>query len=342
MTLARKHQICLKSTPYYHIVNRCVRRAFLCGHDKLTGKDFSHRKQWLVDRIKYLGEIFSIRICAFAVLSNHYHLVLCVDTDMSESWTHEEILLRYGKIHNTKNISALLKNENNLTETERDEITKTVETWRQRLTDISWFERCLNENIARAANKEDETNGRFWHGRFKSQPLLDDAALITCMIYVDLNPIRAGVADSLETSDFTSIQARLRDHLKINSATLHDADPRKHNTRDDFLLPFLNERRESATGTCLPIMYQHYYELIDATGRGIKSGKRGWISEKSPSILDKLGINSHKWLDSVSNYRSNFPSAIGAVDAIKKYINSTGKRKWCVGISACSSLYPRL
>ena len=79
MTQARDSQISLSDTPYYHCMARCVRRAYLCGEDRLTGQDYSHRRGWIVNKLKELSGVFAIDICAYAVMSNHYHVVLRVD-----------------------------------------------------------------------------------------------------------------------------------------------------------------------------------------------------------------------------------------------------------------------
>ena len=79
MAIARASQIHLDSTRYYHCISRCVRRAFLCGRDSCTNQSFDHRKRWLVDRMKTLSEVFSIRVCAYSIMSNHFHVVLYVD-----------------------------------------------------------------------------------------------------------------------------------------------------------------------------------------------------------------------------------------------------------------------
>ncbi|WP_240352513.1 transposase [Agarivorans sp. Alg241-V36] len=87
MTRAREQQICLDSTPYYHCICRCVRRAYLCGEDRVTGTSFEHRKQWIVDKFTQLTQVFSVEVCAYAVMSNHYHLVLRVNQEQAEQWS---------------------------------------------------------------------------------------------------------------------------------------------------------------------------------------------------------------------------------------------------------------
>ncbi len=92
MTQARRNQISLADTPYYHCINRCVRRAFLCGEDQVTGNSYEHRKQWIVDRLKGLAAVFSIDICAYAIMSNHYHVVLRVKPKLAGEWDTEEVV----------------------------------------------------------------------------------------------------------------------------------------------------------------------------------------------------------------------------------------------------------
>ena len=78
-------QVSLEATPFYHCYVRCVRRAFFsCGDDFSTGENYDHRKQWIVSRLKFLSYVYSIDICAYAIMSNHYHVVLHVDKKRAE------------------------------------------------------------------------------------------------------------------------------------------------------------------------------------------------------------------------------------------------------------------
>ena len=96
MTIARSRQIDLSATPYYHCINRCVRRAFLCGTDQQSGQSYEHRRGWIADKIKFLSESFAIDIASYAVLSNHYHVILRVDKDEADSWSREEVHRRWN------------------------------------------------------------------------------------------------------------------------------------------------------------------------------------------------------------------------------------------------------
>jgi len=135
---------------------------------------------------------------------------LHVDQERALSWSNAEVVERWCGLYNGHVLVERWRNGDDLTPAELEAVSGLIETYRQRLADLSWYMRCINEAVARLANEEDGCKGRFWEGRFKSQALLDEGALLTCMTYVDLNPIRAAIAETPEGSDFTAIQARLR------------------------------------------------------------------------------------------------------------------------------------
>jgi len=118
MTRAREQQISLSDTPYYHCINRCVRRAFLCGEDRFSGQNYDHRKQWIVDQIKHLSSVFAIDVCAYAVMSNHYHVVLKVDVEKLASWSDDEVLHRWRRLFKGNFLKDRYLNDQVLTEAE--------------------------------------------------------------------------------------------------------------------------------------------------------------------------------------------------------------------------------
>ncbi len=222
--ICRQTQVSLDDTPFYHCISRCVRRAFLCGEDTFSGKNYEHRRQWIVDRLKELTSVFAIDICSYAVLSNHTHTVLYVDKTRAEAWTETEVVERWTAFYKSNQLVERYLAGETTTQAERDVAAINIETWRTRLYDLSWFMRGLNEFIARKANEEDNCTGRFWEGRFKNQALLDEAAILICMQYVDLNPIRAGIAETPEGSDFTSIQERMQASTAMKEAAMDTPD----------------------------------------------------------------------------------------------------------------------
>jgi len=161
MGYARKNLVSLQDTPYYHCIARCVRRAWLWGVDEYAGKDYSHRKEWVIDRLAQLCDMFAIEVCAFAVMSNHYHLVLHVDAQRTRAWTKQEVIERWNRLFGVPTLVERWKS-GEAVESELQVAEAIIEGWRHRLCDISWFMRCLNEHLARLANAEDQCTGRFW------------------------------------------------------------------------------------------------------------------------------------------------------------------------------------
>lgn len=314
MPKPRKALVSLEATPYYHCVSRCVRRAFLCGADNQTGKSFEHRRQWIEDRMKTLAAVFAVDLCAYAVMSNHYHVVLHVDREEAAGWSDAEVIRRWQELFVGHPMTQRYLAGDELLEVERKLVAELVALWRNRLSDISWYMRCLNEAIARQANEEDNCTGRFWEGRFKSQALLDEKALAACLAYVDLNPIRAGIAATPEASDHTSIQER------IQAALVGNAEQPSH------LLPFAgNPREEMPKG--LPFRLEDYLELVDWTGRILRDDKRGAIPAHLPPILERLHIDPRYWLHMTRNFESRFKSLVGAAYKLKAACQSLGYRR---------------
>ena len=314
MPKPRKALVSLEATPYYHCVSRCVRRAFLCGDDAHSGKSFEHRRQWIQDRMRLLADVFAVDLCAFAVMSNHYHVVLHVDRLEAEGWDDAEVIRRWRLLFAGHPLARRYLAGEELLDVERALVSDLVALWRERLTDISWYMRCLNEAIARQANAEDLCSGRFWEGRFKSQALLDEKALAACLAYVDLNPIRAGVAETPEASDHTSIQERIR------AVLAGDAEQPHH------LMPFAgNPREEMPKG--LPFRLEDYLELVDWTGRILRDDKRGAIPAHLPPILERLQIAPRYWLHMTKHFESRFKGLVGAAYRLKAACEALGYRR---------------
>ncbi|HDH08354.1 MAG TPA: transposase [Gammaproteobacteria bacterium] len=327
MPRSRKSQISLDDTPYYHCICRCVRRAFLWGVDQYSGKDYSHRKQWVVEKLAELSGIFAIDVCAYAVMSNHYHVVLYVDKEQALSWSDETVIEHWSRLFSLPVLVSRYQNGQCHSAAERDAVRQLVATWRQRLHDISWYMRCLNEPLARRANVEDHCSGRFWEGRFRSQALLDEAGLLTCMAYVDLNPIRAGINPTPESSDFTSIQARIQ--------ALQSETPQV----DSLPLKAFHTPGSKDPADTLPYSFQDYLALIDWTGRAVREDKRGSISEGIPTILERINIDPDQWQQLMQPRGKLFSSAIGRIDTMRLYAQSIGQ-SWCQGMGASQALFP--
>jgi REP element-mobilizing transposase RayT len=329
MTRARATLVSVEDTPYYHCIGRCVRRAFLCGFDAQSQTSFEHRRGWMHERLALLTDTFAIELCAYALMSNHYHLVVKLSPGRTNNWSDREVIERWTTVYAGTAAARRYLNHEPLDDAEKAEVSRNIQTWRARLGDLSWFMRSLNEHIARKANAEDQCTGHFWESRFKSQALLDETALITAMAYVDLNPIRAKMATSIETSDFTSGQERYA-HLKSpESVSNHSIKPR--------LIPFVEAEHQHALDH-LPFNLKDYLDLIDATGRLVVTGKRGFIPGQQPRLLDTLNVEPRQWFDTVIQLQAHYELAVGAPAQLIQLAKRWGKQ-WLHGIRHARRLY---
>lgn len=301
----------------YHCISNCVRRAYLCGEDSLTGRNYNHRKDWVRDRLIFLTEVFSIDVLAYALMDTHAHTMLRTRPDLRDSLDDKQILERWQKLYPLRSPND--EQEKKMINETRLLDKKYMDKLRKRLTSISWFMKSLNEYIARKANKEDECKGRFWEGRFKCQLLADETALVTCSVYVDLNPIRAKMASTPEESEFTSIKERI-DSIKEQKLA-SSVEPKL------WISPI--ENNEDKKGY-LPFSLIEYINLVDQTGREIRKDKRGAIPSNLAPILERIGINSKSWIETSCSFGKWFGTIVGN----QKSLNAHAKRisrKWLKG-----------
>lgn len=293
MTYPRSHLVD-PTGGVYHVCSRCVRRAFLCGTDRETGRDFNHRRVWIEARIHQLSRLFAVDLLGYAVMSNHYHIVLQLLPDVAMQWSDDEVVDRWLSLFSRQGPEAEFRAER-----ERQALLQNTErllVLRERLGSLSWFMRCLNEPIARLANREDQCKGRFWEGRFKSQRLLDEAAVLAAMVYVDLNPMRAGIATGVEDSHHTSIQYRDRSQA------------------GDEELEAIN------SGNALPIecSLDEYKALLVWTA--LSQRKARPISQEARSMLKKLSTpHPEVWLNHYLPRPEHWQRAIGSLQSLKDY-----------------------
>nr|WP_236987415.1 transposase [Marinagarivorans cellulosilyticus] len=264
------------------------------------------------DRLLLLAEVFAIDLCAYAVMSNHVHTVLHINAAEAHDLTDLEVCERWHRLYKGTVLTQKYARQDPMNKAEQVAVKMRIDQWRLNLFDISKFMKALNEPIARMANAEDKCTGRFWEGRFKSQALCDEAALAACMAYVDLNPIRAKMAETPEASDHTSIKQRIA--------------AAKNNETPKNLAQFVGNPREPMPHG-LPFTLKDYIELVDWTGRAIRNDKRGYIASTLPPIIDRLGIEPENWLELTGAFEKNTKTFVGTGDHIESAALAMGYQR---------------
>lgn len=235
---------------HYHLVSRCVRRSWLCGRDPGTGKDYNHRKVWLKKRLLHLAKYFAIEIDAFTIMDNHFHLVVFYDPTACARWSDTEVAQRWTEAFppKTRNRNEL----DDLKQLKRDQLLgnpSRLRKIRKTLGSLSSYMKHVKQPIAWRANQEDKCTGHFFEGRFYSGALLNEEAVLAAMAYVDLNPVRAEIAKSIEQCQDSSIFNRLQ--VVANSAE----------RLAEALMPLVSGLGDSGRG--LPINLSDYCKQLN-------------------------------------------------------------------------------
>lgn len=310
MAIPRRNIIDPSRPTVCHCVSRCVRRCLLL-EARDGDSDPDRWKRMLADRAVELVTLFAIDVVEWAILGNHFHLLLATHPDLVALWTDCEIAVRWRTLTpdyhwrrrkgipyhapaQAEEVAALLGDP--------DAIARA----RRALADVSAFHKFLKQRIAQLANAEDEVTGHFWEGRFKSIVAADAGAAIAHMVYIALNPVRAGIAASLEECKFSSIRDRI-DEMKrrIDGGEFgEDVERAKRKLRALKLLPALSCDPGEAVRTMrtLPnggpnpwkggavpaaldgLTVSAFLNEVDRVGRTERKGKRSLSIDRPPVL----------------------------------------------------------
>lgn len=307
MSIPRRQIVDISVTRWYHCISRCVRGA------RVLGK----RKDWIRARIEELAGVYAISVGGFSIMSNHFHLVLRIDEAVARGWSAEEVARRWAVLYPRRGpkreplppSAAWLK--------EKASDATWVETMRRRLCELGWLMKSLKEPLARMANREDGVRGHFFDARYKSIPVVDEEALLAVAAYVDLNPVAAKVARTPESSDHTSIKARL-DHVKA-SGRMDDlaaaaggstaGSARSAGLEDGlWLCPVEDRRRQGSAreGMLEGFPLGAYVLLVEHTGRLFREGKAS-ISSSLADVFTRLRTDADRWNGLLTRLRAGVP-----------------------------------
>lgn len=363
---ARKEVFVKDEIGIYHTMSRVVARRFLMGVDKITGVDFSHRKAWVGLRIQQLGQVFMVESLGFSILDNHFHHNVRVRPDLVEKLTDREVVRRSLMIApGYMSDSVELEEPDEEAVLEKLDDDAYVERARERLSDISWYMKCLKEPLSRRANVEERIGGCFWEGRFKMSRLLDERAVLLCSAYIDLNEVRAGIAKTPEASFYSSVGHRIQKLMSSGSIDPENSgDVPFGNRKDrgtvpepspDWLSPIdvkspngtvsgtmteecpnAKQRRPSNSGF-LDCTLEQYLNLCDTLGRMFRGSKKARIDGNLPPIAERLLREADTLMSTLKNFSKQFPRVCGRPESMEEEARRRGLKS-IRGISTARKL----
>jgi len=311
------------------------------GDDLVSGKNFDHRKVWVEPYLRQFASAFGIDLLGFSILSNHFHLILRTRPDVVATWDDREVARRWLMLcpqRRSADAAAMPPTEPEINSIANCSIK--CDEIRNRLASLSWWMRLLCQRVAQRANHEEEENGRFFQDRYHATRLVDEASLLACAAYVDLNPIRAAICQTLESSDHTSVQRRIDamstpadsgadEEEHDSTATSHAESPPTLPLDDAFLSPLTMDEYSDPIGPCaspsgqrcsdkgfLAMSIIEYVELLEWSARQVVPGKRGRTPKDFPPVLTRLGLERDSWCELVSDFGKLFCTVAGRPEQV--------------------------
>jgi len=340
--LARVEVSAADEVAIVHVMSSTVRWCFLRGDDPVTGRNYDHRKVWIDEQIVHQAKHLGIDLLCQAIMSNHLHLVLRSRPDAFRDWNSEGVAHRWLMLCPERRDEE--RRPPQPTEFEINRIVNNEEklaSLRSRLSDISWWMRLLCQNVAQRANREDNEVGKFWQARYRAVRLLDEISIVSCAVYVDLNPIRAAISETIAESDLTSAQKRLlnlQSQTKIQQASA-ESDSKVVTTTaavgndpvvaldlhsSQHLAPVELNEHAGQTGAdanregvrCsnkgfLSMSTGQYLSLLEWTARQQRVAKRGRKPKWIRRLFNRRGISASVWNELVRNFGRLFSIVAG-------------------------------
>ena len=304
----RRNLICLTECRTYHVTSRCTRRLHLFGG---SDEERSERKRILLRELERVATHTAVGVAGFALMDNHLHLLLKVDTASARKWSERQVIRRWLGLHPPRDG---YRRRVDVTDEHIDKALDLaritpgrVEELRERLMSISHFMKEFKQDLSQKINRLDDEVGTVWAGRFKSHRVTDEAQLLTTLAYIDLNPFAAGVSNTPEDADHTSLTARLHGSAEKPSDT---APPRRRRSalteHRGWWMPLGGGepgqpgwRKTLMPGTTLTLTA--YLELLDRTARLLRRGKRRLAADAQP-ILERINLTSGGMADTLRDW----------------------------------------
>lgn len=269
--------------------------------------DAGDRKVWIERRLRELDAIFAVSVGGFSVMDNHLHVLLRLDPDSAKAWTDSEVIDRWFKLYPPRGTDRKPLPAAKLKElvAKRLSDAQWIADTREKLGSLSWFMKCLKEPLSRLINKAEKCSGTFFEGRFKSIAVLDEEALLAVCAYIDLNPVAAGIAPTPESSQHTSVKARV-DHVAqlgrvedlqaAKQGSVAGSRASKKLEEALWLIPIEDRRQLDSTreGMLPGFTLGHYLMLVEHTGRLLREEKAS-INAELADIFARLGSSAEAW-----------------------------------------------